>query len=570
MRIVSLAISLILISVLASFGNGGSFHSISCDGNMNDWSEDEAMGTVNSATLYITFDFANLYIGFHRGSVDNDMFVAIDCRDGGTNISLDWYGTHKLPFGADFYIGIENHSYAYLFRYNSSGWEEYRSVRELGGYVEDWNVNIELKIPLKILGYPDRINILAYGQWENAINVWAVWPITNPMGAGSQNFTNYISLPIKEGISPSDYMYGVKFPKPKFKIDGYLTDWSGDENLTKIEDSSEDSAGDLENVVENELYMLYVTWDNNYLYIGYEYRTGVWGDSMYDNGTMVFIDSSSPFDDGTHSLKKLNVWRRKINFGSFNCEYIFGKWDEQNGYLYHIINESFAKDISSEFICASTGGNGVRGAVEMAIPWRTIYGDNYREVMYRINGLKICAAIVGHDDEPALDTIPDVSDVNKNTNFSDEVTIDYFLSTGKIFSPPPLLIQNLSYNVTSGILRVNWSTNRICNSTFIYEDNHTTRIFYINNTMNFSVEVANVSEVFNFTIKAEDSYGNTASKTVNVDLRNVGDEENESEETPPQSNGGGNINYIALSILVAVIIIIAGEYYIRRMGGGKG
>ncbi len=552
-----------LIAVIILFGiltpiKGSTYHTITCDGNLDDWNDDESMGTVNSATFYVTFDFYNVYFAFHRGSTDNDMFIAIDSREGGTNKSLNWYGVHSLPFYADFYVGIENASYAYLFRYNGSGWEKYMSLSSLGSYVSDWNVNIEIKIPLKILGYPKRINILAYGQWENAVNVWAVWPITNPMGMGTQNFTNYISIPIEEGVRPADYRYGERFPMPKFNIDGYLTDWSGDANLTKIEDSSEDSAGDLEGIVENEVYYLYVTWDDNYLYVGYEYRTGVWGNSIYDNGTMLFIDASSPWNDGTTSLKHMNVWPRKIDFANFNCEFFYGKWDDQKGNFYHALSQNYAVDISTEVIIATTGGNGVRGDVEMAIPWTVLYGNNYRSVMYNTTGIKISLAVVGHDNETALDTIPDVGDVTKNTNFTDEVTIDYFLNTGQIFSPPPLSIENFTYTLENSTLRVSWSTNHPSRCLLIYEHNETVENFTFNYSTSFGVVIHNAT-YGNLTLDAFDVYGNHARKSVSI--------------PPPKNESSGRnatkvlsrqpvVSPIVISLALAILIIVGGEIYI--------
>ena len=560
MRHLILLLALIFLLSILTPAKGATYHTITCDGNLDDWSNDENMGTVNSATFYVTFDFANIYFAFHRGSTDNDMFIALDVEDGGTNKSLNWNGTHTLPFLADFYVGIENESYAYFFKYNGSGWEKAEALQSFGSYISDWNVNIEIKIPLKILGYPKRINILAYGQWENAINVWAVWPITNPMGVGPQNFTNYISLPIKQGIKPSDYRYGVEFPKPKFNIDGYLTDWSGDSNLTKIEDSSEDSAGDLENVVENEVYYLYVTWDDNYLYIGYEYRTGVWGDSIYDNGTMVFIDASTPWNDGTTSLDNMNVWPRKIDFANFVCEYFYGKWDEQQGNFYHVLSQNYAEDITSKIIVASTGGNGVRGDVEMAIPWKTLYGENYRSIMYNITGLKISLAVVGHDNETALDTIPDVGDVTKNTNFTDEVTIDYFLNTGKIFSPPPLKIENFSYDLKNSTLHITWNTNHMSRCNLSYEHNKTFENFTFNYSTHFEITIKNAT-YGNVTIDAYDVYGNHANKI--FELKPPPKNKTQEISTGNVSSSGGILSSpIFLSSMGAIAILIGGEAYI--------
>ncbi len=560
MRAVAIILGAMLLLLLFPYSAyAHTYHSITCDGNMDDWSEDESMGTVNSATFYITFDFYNIYFGFHRGSTDNDMFIALDVKEGGANKSLNWYGQHELPFDADYYIAIENESYAYLLKYSNNNWTEYRSLKSLGGYIKDWNVNIELKIPLNLIGYPKKVNVIAYGQWENAVNVWSVWPTTNPMGKGEQNFSNYISLPIKAGIHPSDYKYGVKFAKPKFNIDGYLTDWSGDSNLTKIEDSSEDSAGDLENVVENEVYELYVTWDDNYLYVGYEYRTGVWGDSKYDNGTMVFIDSDSPWNDGTTSLDHMNVWPRKIDFGNFRCEFFYGKWDEQKGNFYHVLSENFSQDISYDFIVATTGGNGVRGDVEMAIPWYVLYGKNYKSAMYNTTGVKISLAVVGHDNETALDTIPDVGDVTKNTNCSDEVTIDYFYNTGKIFSPEPLKIENLTYNFNGEGVNISWETNRDANTTLTFESNGAYKNYSFEANRTFIVEIMGVTNdtPFNITVKAEDIYGNIATEV----LEHKVNEKNEGNET---KESGGKIDLIYVSILVAGGIIIVGEVLIYR------
>jgi hypothetical protein len=220
-----------------------------------------------------------------------------------------------------------------------------------------------------------------------------------------------------------------------------------------------------------------------------------------------------------------------------------------------VVSENHSEDISSEFIVATTGGNGVRGDVEMAIPWRLLYGDDYVSRMYNTTGVKLSLAVVGHDNETALDTIPDVGSVNKNTNFTDTVVIDYFFNTGKIFTPPPLRIVNLTYFFTDTGLGVSWRTSRNSTSTLTVESGGVFRNYTLQGT-EFSVVVEGLNSTMsaNITVVAEDVYGNRAVKTVSYlpERENVTLEEEE------------KINPLYVAIPLSLGIIAVGEIFVRR------
>ncbi|MCX8173655.1 MAG: fibronectin type III domain-containing protein [Thermoplasmata archaeon] len=442
-----------------------SYHTITCDGEFDDWALDEYLGTSGNTRLYFTFDTDNLYFGFDRGSADNDIFVAMDTLAGGTATSVDWHGTHTLPFDADYFVCIESESYAAVRRWNGSAWQD---VYSLLGYGFFSSPDIEFRIPRLFVGNPAGIKFLAYGQWEDAINVWAAWPTRNvALNNGAQQFSYYYEYNFTSGISPGLDQPG-NLPPTAIKVDGYNAEWTaGLKNFHIVVDSSEDSAADVTNIVDNEVLKLYYAWDDNYLYLSYDYITGYWGgDNRYDNGTLLVIDASTPENDGTPALSTLNVWQRQISFKGFTCEFIYGKWDDMAGYFYHVQNSSYAEDITYRILKGETGGAKVNGAVELAIPWFVLYGENYTRIFPSVS-IKFLVCVVGVDGTNAADTIPDNAAVPKNSSY-EETVLDYFARIDKIDDEPPVISNFRIENITRTSAEVRWTTNEPATTQLLY------------------------------------------------------------------------------------------------------
>ncbi|MGC8912832.1 MAG: fibronectin type III domain-containing protein [Thermoplasmata archaeon] len=455
----------ILSQLVLPMTTATTYHTITCDGIFDDWAPDEFLGLSGNTRLFFTFDENYLYFGFDRGSADNDIFVAMDCLPGGTNTSVDWHGYHKLPFEADYYVCIENEKYAEVRRWEGNSWVDAYSILEYGYFS---GPDIEFRIPILFIGNPVDLKFLAYGQWEDAINVWAAWPTRNvALNNGSQEFKYYYIVSLTSGVSPGMDQPG-NLPQTLIKVDGYNAEWSaGLRNYHVLVDSSEDSAADVKNIVDNEVLKLYYAWDENYLYLSYDFITGYWGgDNRYDNGTILLIDAATPENDGTDNLTNLNVWPRNIAFKGFTCEYIFGKWDDLPGYFYHIRNSTYAEDVTYQILKGETGGAKVNGAVELAIPWFVLYGEDYRKIFPSVS-IKFVVCIVGVDGTNAADTIPDNAAVPKNDAFALTV-LDYFARIDKIDDEAPVITNFRIENITKTSAEIRWTTNEPATTQLIY------------------------------------------------------------------------------------------------------
>jgi len=566
-----LVFGLIILLLVPQSTSAGTYHSIVCDGNFDDWAIDEMLGYSANARLFFTFDENYLYFGFDRGSADSDMFIAIDSIPGGVNISVDWYGVHHLPIEADYYVCIESEAYAHVRSWNGTQWKDAFSLLEYGYFSSP---DIEFKIPRMFIGNPEHIKFLAYGQWEDAINVWCVWPTRNvALNNGAQEFGYYYEYNLTAGISPGIDQPG-NLPPCAVRIDGYNAEWtSGLKNYHVIVDSSEDSAADVKNIVDNEVLKLYYAWDENYLYISYDYITGYWGsDNRYDNGTLLLIDASTPQSDGTNTLANLNVWPRNISFKGFTCEFMYGKWDDLPGYFYYVHNSTFAEDITYRILKGETGGAKVNGAVELAIPWFVLYGENYSRIFPAVS-IKFVVCVVGVDGTNAADTIPDNAAVPQGDAYT-MTTLDYFARIDKIDDEAPAISGVRIENITKSSAEVRWSTNEPATTQVIYG----TTTEYGNSTVldetlttEHYVKLTNLSEGTRYYLKiiSRDASNNTRSyPSALSELEKFYVEtlsENLTGDTTPQTHETLS-QYEIIKIAVTSCIIVIAVFILLRFG----
>jgi len=165
-------------------------HTITIDASLADWSEDEKLGT-SFGQFYFTWDANNFYFAYDRGgsfTADPDViFIYISTHSPtstwGTFNSINWNGTHTLPFRA---------GYVYIFRPN----DEYKTYRSWAG--SDWSTDwagsaatsqiygsgiVEIRIPRSDIGNPSSIRVTMF--ITNGSNNWVfgTTPRENPNGA---------------------------------------------------------------------------------------------------------------------------------------------------------------------------------------------------------------------------------------------------------------------------------------------------------------------------------------------------------------------------------------------------
>lgn len=457
------------------------FHSITPDGNFDEWTPDEMLGFREGYKFYFTFDEDYLYFGFDRRDTNNDMFIALDTRSGGSTISTDWNGIHNYSVNMDFIIAIEDESYSYIRAWNGSAWKD---IYDLNSDSNSYLIgeDIELRVSRVVIGNPTSLNMLAYGQWENLNNVFVSWPTKNPArNLGSEYFSfiyNYSSL--SAGIKPSEDQIG-NLPTMLITPDGYNSEWTPSlSNFKKITDSSEDSGLNVKNLVDNELLNFYYAWDDNYLYLSYDFITGYYGDiNQYDAGVMVLIDGSTIENDGTQNFSNLNVWQRKVALQDFNAEFFFAKWDDMKGNFYHIYNSTYAEDITYNISRGETGGAKINGAVELAVPWNVIYGSNYQDILPTAR-LKFILILVGSDGTNAQDSIPDNQGIG-GSSLTEFVTLNYYVSIDKIDSEPPTISGITISDLTENNVTVSWETSEPTTGEFMYGTNSTNLSFNVSN-----------------------------------------------------------------------------------------
>ncbi len=208
---------IIVISLVMPFlanmnpsAHADSYNSITPDGDLGDWAADERMGTDATKVFYLTWDDANLYIGWDGTdwSTDGNLFVYLNTSSGGSYSSIDWDGIHSLPFDADYALAVDDSVYYDLREFSGGSWNVIRDNNNFGSPAPHigWSGNpvTEIAINRTVVDLDSGLDIMIFAQWEEAVNVWASFPVGNPArGAGSEVFTHYYHIPsITEGISP--------------------------------------------------------------------------------------------------------------------------------------------------------------------------------------------------------------------------------------------------------------------------------------------------------------------------------------------------------------------------------
>jgi len=206
-------ISLVLpfLANMSPTANADSYNSITPDGDLGDWAADERMGTDATKVFYLTWDYENMYIGWDGTdwSTDGNMFVYLNTSSGGSYSSIDWDGVHSLPFDADYALAVGDSTYYDLREFSGGSWNVIRDNNNFGSPAPHigWSGTpvTEIAINRTVVGLDSGLDILIFAQWQDAVNVWASFPVDNPArGAGGEVFTHYYHVPsLAQGIAPN-------------------------------------------------------------------------------------------------------------------------------------------------------------------------------------------------------------------------------------------------------------------------------------------------------------------------------------------------------------------------------
>ena len=150
----------------------------------------------------------------------------------------------------------------------------------------------------------------------------------------------------------------------------------------------------------NEINVLYMDWDADYLYVGIQGR-------VKGNSWLLYLDTDFGGPNGQTDLTAISSWERGASFSGpgFKPDIQMGAYQHQSVYdgqsLWRITSATTAVDLSSQAIMAFDPNhlNGNNGGSELAIPWDVLYGLGAGQVPA---GTKIAAvASVCWDPEPA-------------------------------------------------------------------------------------------------------------------------------------------------------------------------
>lgn len=190
----------------------------------------------------------------------------------------------------------------------------------------------------------------------------------------------------------------------RITIDGYTDDFDSDEAIlidslgNKLEYNTDSFWGE-----NNDIRMIDVTWDSDYLYVGVDACS-------WDNNVILFLDI---YDDyGLEDMSKLNTWVRSFKFYNLNPDFFLATWDTNNNPQFWKMRESeslTADELTIEDYATYDTGNLDR-AMEAKIPWDIIYygGEDGNRTMDNFPAIKFLAVITAGDDNTSgPDVAPD-------------------------------------------------------------------------------------------------------------------------------------------------------------------
>ncbi|MEW5759443.1 MAG: Ig-like domain-containing protein [Candidatus Thermoplasmatota archaeon] len=299
-----IAISLAIFFLLNFNVNGTTYNTISIDGSLADWKDDEKIGIDAGKELYITWDNDNIYIGWNGTDFasEGDLFIYFDTKANGSFETTDWSGRHSLPFLADYAFCIEDSNYWDLREYSGTWSIKEKTDKTYIG----WSGNNKTEIGISKLNISAQsyMNVLVFAQWESNNNVFASFPTENPANNnGNEKFTHYFNFSLVSGISPNSAVVKKDDVPPLI----YFLYPKNDENITSPSYFIKVYAKDDVAIDNVKIKIDTGDWNNMY-YIGVD----TWG---FDWGF---------YPPGLHSLIA-KAWDKFGNNAttSITCNYIF-------------------------------------------------------------------------------------------------------------------------------------------------------------------------------------------------------------------------------------------------------
>ncbi|ASJ08243.1 hypothetical protein A3L11_02970 [Thermococcus siculi] len=438
------------------------------DGDLSDWtgsdyistSPDNGLAGANLKNLYLAWDDQYLYIMIttrNTQSWDVAYGIGIDVDPGtgnGYTGSSDSWG-RQINFSNGFAVDYEIY---FWWGWNSgmgtdnfnawtgSGWN-YNSISGVGGsfaYTGDTSTGlqtVEIKIPWSALGgRPEKIGVVAWVTGSGGSAVDAV-PINSAI--------DYSDINSEWGDHDTFVNLAVVSVVPK-TIDGDLSDWTLNEQF-----SSGDSG-----LAGAEIDKMYVSWDNEYLYLAIKTSNTQSWDLAYGIGIDVDPGSGNGYTGGSDPS---DAWGRKIGFGGqYAADYeIYFWWSGGDG---KILADNFITwtgsgwdykgiaDVGGKFAYTGDASTGLQ-TVEIAIPWSALGGKR--------PNFAVISWIAGGGGSSAVDSAPadpaiDYSNIGNEWGDSDVFTTlrveSWFLMadlTTGITGPGVVgLNRNAVYNVT--------------------------------------------------------------------------------------------------------------------------
>ncbi len=176
-------------------------------------------------------------------------------------------------------------------------------------------------------------------------------------------------------------------------VDGNLEDWSAEELV--IPDSPTDCG-----VTGNEIYGVYITWDNNNLYIAGSYK-------LQQKALLIVMDRG--IGKGVHDINNLDWYPRNFQFFGMNADILVALWnaDLGTGGVREITGEIVNNRVRTLPFSGVTVQNhalpGDSGGIEVALPFSSLFPGGFPASAK----IKVVALIAGSDHEGGVESAPD-------------------------------------------------------------------------------------------------------------------------------------------------------------------
>jgi len=183
------------------------------------------------------------------------------------------------------------------------------------------------------------------------------------------------------------------------KVDGDLSSFCSDENIAGEAGDSKWSKGAID--------ALYVTWDQNNLYLGIQ--------GFVDGcGWLLYMDVNPELSQGATDLTSIDNWQKGARFWDGGAiDFFFGSWDGAKGNFYQVLTPTASRDLTgSNGVQVATSFSYTSGGSEMKVPFDVLYGLGNGKVPVGAK-IRVVAALcdesaLGGDSAPLNKYLPNV------------------------------------------------------------------------------------------------------------------------------------------------------------------